>query len=193
MMPHGFPACLATLLLGVTGGCFRHALPPTASLDPPVAELGTVAADLWVSQIEIEDSGFESRWNWTKKADVQTQLTANLVKFLRSGRYFRRVELLPGNPKPEDLILNLRFHRYLQTRVVWDHSDHSDLSATLRIARFDGKQSAEASSEFHLAQSYQLHWIDYSKPGPKMGGSVARTRLIELLLERVLPEFQPRP
>jgi len=165
-------------------GCIT--LPPSASLNPPSNRLGTVAANAWLNKVEIVDPEMDDQ---EIKAQVENTLTNNLLRFLRDGKYFRCIDLLPGKPQPDDLVLHVRFERYRQTRYtkVMHSSDVSDLSATLRIGRPDGQGNVEVQSEIIEKHSVAPFSVEAALPS----GMKARTQLIEDLLHKGLSAYNP--
>jgi hypothetical protein len=184
-----------TMLSGVTAialcatvfaGCTRIPLPPSASLNLPDNRSGTVDSNAWVKHVEITDPAIDDQ---ERKKQVENTLTNNLLRFLRDGKYFRTVELLPGKLQPEDLVLLFQFDRYGQTRSakVLQSFDASDLSATLVITRPNGQLVKEVKAL--LNEEHPV--VPYSSEVYFPSGMVARTQVIEELLRKAL--FVPTP
>jgi hypothetical protein len=143
-----------------------------------------VQTNAWLKRVEITDveMGYQNR-----KAQLENTLTNNLLRFLRDGKYFRRIDLLPGTPQPEDHVLHFQFERYQQERILkgLGNYDASDLSATLTITHPDGqivKQVKASIKEEHPV-------LPYSPEAAFPSGMVARTQVIEELLRKAL--FEP--
>ena len=172
------------LILLTMASCIT--LPPTASLNPPSNTLGPVQTNAWLKRVEITDTemGYQDR-----KAQLENTLTNNLLRFLRDGKYFRRIDLLPGTPQPEDHLLHFQFDRYQQARIpkAFQSYDASDLSATLTMTHPDGqivKQVKASIKEEHPV-------LPYSPEAAFPSGMGARTRVVEELLRKAL--FEPNP
>lgn len=162
--------------------------PPTASLNPPSNTLGPVKATAWLKRVEITDG--EMRYQELKE-QLENTLTNNILRFLREGQYFRRVELLPGNPQPEDRVLQFRFDRYraernpdffVPRRRTLRKDFTSDLSAVLTVTHPNGQVVREV-----IASSIEDSW---TRGWPNLRLR-ARTLFIEDLLEKAL--FAPHP
>lgn len=159
-------------------GCART-LPPTVSFNPPTNTLGLVEAQAWLKRVEITDpevSPLESR------AQIENALTNHLWRFLRDGNYFRKVELLPGTPQPDDLILKFVFDRYQrkERKGYRTYYEVSDLSASLTLLRSDGTVVREVRGnvdEEHTVAPMRGVWL---------GGTKARTQLVKELLKKAL-------
>jgi hypothetical protein len=169
------------LLLGCLSlaGCLT--LPPTASFNPPANSLGTVEANAWLKRVEITDP---EAFSLEARAQIENTLTNNLLRFLRDGKYFRKVELLPGTPQPEDLILKFVFDRYQKERHwrVFINYDTSDLSASLTLLRPDGTVVKEVRGSVK-----EEHMVDSMSPEAALpSGMKARTQLVEDLLQKAL-------
>ena len=165
-------------------GCIT--LPPTASLNPPTNSLGPVEKNAWLKRVEITDSEMGQPEN---KENLENTLTNNLLRFLRDGRYFKRMDLLPGKPQTEDYVLQFRFDRYRQTRTQKGFGyfvDASDLSATLTITHPDGQLVKEV--KFDIKEE---HGISSLEARALPSGMRARTQIVEELLRKAL--FAPSP
>ena len=161
-------------------------LPPTASFNPPTNSLGSVEANAWLKRVEITDVEMarpESR------AQIENALTNNLLRFLRDGKYFRKVELLPGKPQSEDLVLRFVIDRYRQERYlkVLTYYDASDFSATLTLTRPDGQLVKEVQAS--VKEEHMISTMSTQAALPS--GMAARTQLVEELLQKAL--FPPNP
>jgi len=169
-------AILACLFLA---GCIT--LPPTASFNPPTNPQGPVEASAWLARVEITDTEMASQ---ESRAQVENSLTNNLLRFLRDGKYFRQIELLPGTPKPEDLVLRFVFDRYRKERhwKVFVNYDTSDLAASLIVTRSGGTLVKEVR-----ASVTEEHLVDSLSPEAALpSGMKARTQLVEELLQKAL-------
>lgn len=144
-------------------------------------------ATAWLKRVEITDGemGYQEL-----KEQLENTLTNNILWFPREGKYFRRVELLPGKPQPEDRVLQFRFNRYRQERnpLLFGPRHRalrkdftSDLSAVLTITHPDGQLVREGS-----ASITEDSWASDREPYLR-----ARTHIIEELLEQAL--FAPTP
>ena len=168
----------------IFAGCIT--LPPSASLNPPSNRSGTVDSNAWVKKVEITDPEMDDQ---ERKEQVENTLTNNLLRFLRDGKYFRNVELFPGKPQPEDLVLLFQFDRYRQMRhaKVFHSSDSSDLSGTLAITHPNGQLIKEVKAGIN-----EEHPVAPLSPEAALpSGMVARTQVIEELLRKAL--FVPTP
>ena len=163
------------------------AVPPSASLGPPVKSPSSVEKNAWLKKVEITDSVLSDK---EMKASLENTLTNNLLKYMREGRYFKTIESLPGQPHSEDYILQFRFDRYRETRrfpphPIWEPSYSvliSTYSAILTIARPDGQIIQEVTAsveEEHIAMTHSVEGNNGLKP---------RTGIIgDLLRKAVLP------
>jgi len=169
----------ATLFVGCV-----NTLPPSASFNPPSNTLGPVQTNAWLKRVEITDTemGYQDR-----KAQLENTLTNNLLRFLRDGKYFRRVDVLPGKPQPEDHVLHFRFERYQQERTlkVFQTYDSSDLSATLTMTHPDGQFVKEVKAS--IKEEHPVPPLSPEAAFPS--GMGARTQVIEELLRKAL--FEP--
>jgi hypothetical protein len=167
-------------------GCTSIPLPPSASLNPPDNRSGTVDSNAWVKHVEITDPAIQDQ---EQKKHVENTLTNNLLRFLRDGKYFRKVELFPGQLQPEDLVLQFQFDRYRKTRSakVFQSFDASDLSGTLVITRPNGQLVKEVKAVVN--EEHQV--VPHSSEAYFPSGMVARTQVIEELLRKAL--FVPPP
>lgn len=174
---------VCTLLVA---GCSVDRLPPTASLNPPSNTMGPVKATAWLKRVEITDGemGYQEL-----KEQLENTLTNNILRFLREGKYFRRVELLPGKPQPEDRVLQFRFNRYREERnpccfgprrSALQRDYTSDMAAVLTVTHQDGQLVREVT-----ASSMEYWWAGDSS------SLRTRTLFIENLLEKAL--FAPHP
>lgn len=175
------PSRVSILLVCSTlfAGCVT--LPPTASLNPPTNTVGPVEANAWLKRVEITDAemGYQDR-----KEQLEITLTNNLLRFLRQGKYFRKVELLPGKPQPEDHVVQFQFDRYRQERYLkgLQNFDASDLAGTLKITHSDGQLVKEVK-----ASVKEEHVVaPMSEEAALPSGMRARTQLIEELLTKAL-------
>ena len=180
------PSRVSVLLVCATlfSGCMT--LPPSASLNPPSNTLGPVQTNAWLKRVEITDAemGYQDH-----KAQLENTLTNNLLRFLRDGKYFRRIDLLPGAPQAGDHVLHFQFDRYQQERTLrgLENYDASDLSAALTVTHPDGqivKQVKASIKEEHPV-------LPDSPEATFPSGMGARTQLIEELLRKAL--FEPTP
>lgn len=181
-------ACLAIM----TGCAIVMAVPPSASLGPPVKSPSPVEKNAWLKKVEIIDSVLIDN---EIKASLENTLTNNLLKYIREGRYFKTIESLPGQPHSEDYILQFRFDRYRETRRIppqpaWEPTYSvliSTYSAILTITRPDGQIIQEVSSsveEEHIAMTYSVKGNN---------GLKARTGFIGELLRKALLPTNPVP
>ena len=171
----------------MTGCAIVMAVPPSASLGPPVKSPSPVEKNAWLKTVEITDSVLSDK---ELTASLENTLTNNLLKYMREGRYFRRIELLPGKMQADDYVLQFRFDRYRETRKFpphpfWEPSYSvlvSTHSAILTIATPDGQIIQEVSAsveEEHIAMTHSIDGNNGMKP---------RTGFIgELLRKAVLP------
>lgn len=175
------PSRVRILILCTTlvAGCVT--LPPSASFNPPSNTQGPVDANAWLKRVEITDTEMGYQEN---KAHVENTMTNNLLRFLREGKYFRKVELLPGKPQPEDQVLHFQFDRYRQERYlkVLITYDASDLSATLTITHPDGQRIKEVKSS--IKEEHPVAPLSAEAALPS--GMSARTQVIEELLRKAL-------
>jgi hypothetical protein len=143
-----------------------------------------VQTNAWLNRVEITDAemGYQDR-----KAQLENTLTNNLLRFLRDGKYFRRIDLLPGTPQPEDHVLRFHFDRYQQERILkgLGNYDASDLSATLTITHPDGQLLKEVKAS--IKEEHPV--LPYSPDAAFPSGMLARTHVIEELLRKAL--FEP--
>lgn len=167
------------VLLGALflAGCMT--LPPTASFNPPTNSLGSVEANAWLKRVEITDAEMarpESR------AQIENALTNNLLRFLQDGKYFRKVELLPGKPQSEDLVLRFVIDHYRQERYlkVLTYYDASDLSAAVTLTRPDGQLVKEVQAS--VKEEHAIGALSTEAALPS--GMAARTQLVEEFLQR---------
>ena len=170
----------------VFAGCTSIPLPPSASLNLPDNRSGTVNSNAWVKHVEITDPAIEDQ---EQRKQVENTLTNNLLRFLRDGKYFRKVELFPGQLQPEDLALQFQFDRYRKTRSakVLQSFDGSDLSGTLIITRPNGQLVKEVKAVINEEHPV----VPYSSEVYFPSGMEARTQIIEELLRKAL--FVPTP
>jgi len=184
----GMSSRVSALLVCATllAGCVT--LPPTASFNPPSNTLGPVEANAWLKRVEVTDAemGFQDL-----KEQLENTLTNNLLRFLREGKYFRKVELLPGKPQPEDHVVQFQFDRYRQERYLKGLSsfDASDLAATLTITHSDGQLVTEVRAS--LKEEHMV--APLSEEAALPSGMRARTQLIEELLTKALLAPNPGP
>jgi hypothetical protein len=156
-------------------------LPPSASLNPPSNRSGPIDANAWVRQVEITDPEIGDQ---ERRKQLENTLTNNLLRFLRDGKYFRKVELFPGTLQPEDFVLQFQFDRYRQKRYAKAlySSDASDLSATLVITRSNGQIIKEAKAD--ITEEHPVAPLSPEAALPS--GMGARTQVIEELLRKAL-------
>jgi hypothetical protein len=182
------PSRVSSLLVCATlfVGCIT--LPPSASFNPPSNTQGPVDANAWLKRAEITDT---EMGNQEHKAQVENTMTNNLLRFLRDGKYFRKVELLPGKPQPEDQVLHFQFDRYRQERYlkVLTNYDASDLSATLTITHPDGQLIKEVKAS--IKEEHMVAPLSAEATLPS--GMTARTQVIEELLRKALFASSPVP
>lgn len=180
-----------SLILGciVLAGCGSMPSPSlTVSFASPTNSLGIVEAHAWIKRVEItgqEVTSLESR------AQLENALTNHLWRFLLDGKYFRKVELLPGTPQPEDLVLKFVFDRYQRKegRVYRSYSyEDLDLSASLTLLRSDGTVVREVRSDVKNRYVVGAPWR-----GGQPGSTKARTQLVEELLQKALWLKNPVP
>jgi hypothetical protein len=160
-----------------------RSLPPTATLNPPTVRAVSVDATAWIKKVEITDAELE---NQSTRGSVENTLTNNLLRYLREGKFYKKVELLPGQPEHEDHILHFQFDRYRQKRLfkLFTQFDASELSCTLTIIRPNGQLLKKVAAEIK-----EEHPFDpYSPEAALPSGMKARTDLIEELLRKALPE-----
>jgi len=175
-------ACFA-IMSGCGEGMVRS-LPPSATLGPPANSFGPVEKNAWLMKVQITDSAGEDKWG------LEGTLTNNLLRFLREGRYFRRIELLPGKPQADDYVLQFRFDRYqpTQLRGRGPYRLSSDLSATLTITTPDGQMLKEAHSS--VMEEHAFIYLSFVR---EKNGWKARTAIIEDLLGKALHATNPAP
>ena len=166
-------------------GCVST-LPPTVSFNSPANFLGMVEANAWLDRVEITD---EEVTPLEPRTPIENALTNHLWRFLLDGKYFRRVELLPGTPQPEDLVLKFVFHRSQRKKRSAYRASYevSDLSASLTLLRSDGTVVREVRGnveEKSALTSTREIWP---------GGMKARTQLVEELLQKALWPKNPIP
>lgn len=140
----------------------------------------------WLKTVEITDPEITDT---KQKEQISITLTNNLLRFLREGKYLRKVELLPGNPQPEDVVLLFQFDRYRQRRSaqVFQSSDSSDVSGMLILTRADGHVIKEVRASLK-----EEHPVDiFSTEAALPSGMAARTYVIEELLWKALSALQP--
>lgn len=163
-------------------------LPPTTSFNAPTNAQGPVEANAWLARVEITDIELVSQ---ESRAQVENSLANNLLRFLRDGKYFRQIELLPGTPKPEDFVLRFVFDRYRKERhwKVFVNSDASDLAASLIVTHSDGTLVKGVR-----ASVMEEHLVDSLSPEDALpSGMKGRTQLVEDLLRQALwpPKANP--
>ena len=170
---------MVAVLATIFAGCMT--LSPSASLNPPSNRSGPIDASAWVRHVEITDPEMDDQ---ERKKQLENTLTNNLLRFLRDGKYFRKVELFPGTLQSEDFILQFQFDRYRQkryTKALYS-SDASDLSATLVITRPNGQLVKEAKADIN-----EEHPVAPLSPEAALpSGMGARTQVIEELLRKAL-------
>lgn len=176
--------CASLICVTFFAGCMT--LPPSASFDPPSSRGTPVEANAWLKKVEITDTEMDDQ---ERKAHVENTLTNNLLRFLRDGKYFRKVELLPGTSKAEDYVLHFQFDRYRQERYlkVFQNYDASDLSATLTVTHPDGQLVKEVKST--IKEEHAV--APFSAQAALPSGMRARTELVEELLRKALFELHP--
>jgi hypothetical protein len=140
----------------------------------------------WLKRVAITDAEMGYPEN---RGNLENTLANNLLRFLRDGKYFKRVELLPGRPQAEDYVLQFQFNRYRQSRNLKgiQYYDSSDLSATLTITHPDGQLVKEVKSD--LKEEHGISSMSEEAGLPS--GMRARTQIVEELLEKAL--FAPNP
>jgi hypothetical protein len=147
-----------------------------------------VEANAWLKRVEITDpevTPLESR------TQIENALTNNLWRFLRDGKYFRKVELLPGTPQPGDFVLKFVFDRYQKERHwrLFANYDTSDLSASLTLLRSDGAVVREVRGSVK-----EEHMVGSMSPEAALpSGMKARTQLVEELLQKALSPMNSVP
>jgi hypothetical protein len=177
------PSRITILLVCATvcAGCMT--LSPSASFDPPRNTMSPVQANAWLKRVEITDTEMSDQ---ERKERLENTLTNNLLRFLRDGRYFQRIDLLPGKPQPEDPVLQFQFDRYRQERYlkVIQYYDASDLSATLTITHPDGQLVKEVKASIKEEHPVPPLSVESALPS----GMGARTQVTEELLRKALVE-----
>ena len=166
-----------------SAGCLT--LPPSASLNPPIPPAHSLGCNAWLRRVEISDPEIDQK----KREQLEISLSNNLLRFLREGRYFLKVEMLPGQPQAADCVLRFRFDRYGQERRLKGliYFDASDLSATLSVSRPGGEIVKEVK-----ARAYEEHPVDPFSPESALpSGMGARTDLIEDLLRQLSSASDP--
>jgi hypothetical protein len=143
-----------------------------------------VQADAWLKRVEITDAEIGDQ---AQREQLENTLTNNLLQFLREGKYFRRIELLPGNPHPGDPVLQFRFNRYRQGRhlKLLSTYDTSDVSATLNVTQADGEFVNEVTASVKEEHLVGMMTAEEAIPS----GMRARSQVIEELLEKAFAEL----
>lgn len=181
-LPPGWWALL--IYMAFIAGCVT--LPPSTSLHPPNNRGHHLEMNAWLKTVEITDPEITDT---KQKEQISITLTNNLLRFLREGKYLRKVELLPGNPQPEDVVLLFQFDRYRQRRSaqVFRSSDSSDVSGMLILTRADGHVIKEVRASLK-----EEHPVDiFSTEAALPSGMASRTYVIEELLWKALSALQP--
>lgn len=172
------------IYMAFIAGCMT--LQPSTSLHPPSNRGRHLEMNAWLKTVEITDPEITDT---KQKEQISITLTNNLLRFLREGKYLRKVELLPGNPQPEDVVLLFQFDRYRQRRSaqVFQSSDSSDVSGMLILTRADGHFIKEVRASLK-----EEHPVDiFSTEAALPSGMAARTYVIEELLWKALSALQP--
>lgn len=178
--------CAWLLCMAFLTGCVT--LPPSTTLNPPGNRGRPTESNAWLKTVEITDPEIDDQEHRTQ---IAITLTNNLLRFLREGKYFRKVESLPGKPQPEDVVLLFQFDRYRQQRSaqVFQSSDSSDLSGMLILTRADGHVIKVVR-----ASVKEEHPVDiFSAEAALPSGMHARTYVIEELLWKALTAAHPDP
>lgn len=174
-------------------------IPPGTSLGKPKLADHVLAKKAWLAKVEILDPSLTD-----KKEIVESSLTVAVQEFVREGKFFSDISLLPGRIGSEDVLLNLQFHRYTQKRsphpayfpaailtltlYIWFGGpifvDTSDLYGTATIRNPSGEILAKATSETREEHNVSFWSMEYVFPS----GLEARTASVGDLLGKVVRE-----
>lgn len=148
--------------------------------------MGPVQGNAWLKRVEITDAKMDDQ---DARARLENTLTNNLLRFLRDGKYFLHIDVLPGKPQPEDQVLHFQFDRYQQERNLkgLQSYDASDLSATLTVTHPDGRLIKEVKAG--IREEHPVSGLSPEATFPS--GMGARTQVIEQLLRRALVGSEP--
>lgn len=134
---HGLLILISFALLAVSG-CWT--IPPGSGLSSAIPVSDTIDKKAWISKVRIHDPSVGDNSHL-----VEDSLTLNLLEYLHESRYFREVNLLPGEVGTEDLILHFHFDVYKLQRSPY--YDRLKLSGRLLVEDAKGSSLTEVSSQ----------------------------------------------
>ena len=128
--------------------------PTGASLAPAQPATQTLPRGAWLAPVRITDPRAK------EVEELQRALGPAIAEYVRDASYFSRVNALPGNPRPDEVVLHFDFDRYelhrrphpayfpaaiaTLTLYIWFggpvYRDTADISASLRVDDPAGKQ-----------------------------------------------------
>jgi len=178
-------------------GCVS--VPTGTSLE--AAQLATVSVPrgAWLAPTLITDPSAK------EVVELQRSLTLAIASYTSDAKYFSRVNLLPGNLRPEEVVLRFGFDRYQLRRephpayfpaailtltlYIWFggpiYRDKANLSAELRVQDAAGQELVRVSDSFQDERDVGFFSPDYVFPSTIK----ARTNLIRSLLDKAVGEL----
>jgi hypothetical protein len=142
-------------------------------------------------------------------AEIQRGLTLAIASYASDAKYFSRVNTLPGNPRPDEVILHFRFDQYQLRRTphpayfpaailtltlyIWFGGpigrDEASLAGELVVEDPTGHELTRASDTFHDRHDVSFYSPDYFLPSAIQ----SRTHLVRSLLDKAVTELARAP
>lgn len=91
-------------------GCVSAPPPLAAPAPAPV----TIPHGAWVAPVVFADPEFSEKG----RLDTGRAFTLDVATLVADGKYFARVNRLPGKPKPDEYVLHVRFDRFQSVRTL---------------------------------------------------------------------------
>jgi hypothetical protein len=185
---------IAVFVSGALTGCVS--VPAGTSLATPTPSSVSLDRGAWLAPVEISDPQ-------TKQIDeIRHSLTLSIAGYTDRARFFRRVNLLPGQPSPDELVLHFRFDHYQLERTphpayfpgalltltlyIWlggpIYVDQAHLSGSLALEDPSGKELVRVANQYDDRHSVNLWSQDYMLPS----AIEARTTLVRFLLDQAV-------
>ncbi len=184
--------------LSAAFGCMS--LPSGSSLEPAQPARVSVPNGAWLAPATISDPSAPQR------RETEQSLTLAIATYIDAAGFFSRVNRLPGNPRPEELVLEFRFDRYQLKRTlhpwyvpgailswtiyIWVggpiYRDESSLAGELVINDVSGNRLAQVADSIEDQHDVSFNSPDYIFPT----GMKQRTALVRSLLERAVRDVE---
>ncbi len=194
------PLVFALSFFFLIEGCTT--IPPGTGLSRGIPVSNTIEKNAWLSKVNISDSSI------AYPDTVQESFSINLLEYLEERKYFKNVNILPGNLKEGDIVLFFDFDHFQQERSVHPayipgailtlglyiifggpmFTDSSNFSGTIKIENYNGHQISNAEAEYRDENNLSIWTVSTAIPN----AIELRTQIVNELLEKAIVKLNEK-